>query len=122
MIDDQCRLVVAGSRDIIDQQVVCDAINESGYWGMITEIVSGGAKGVDAIGEMLAAANSIPLIVFLPEWKKYGRSAGPIRNEPMAHYCDAAVLIRKDGVASKGTTSMMKAMLALNKPVHLKEV
>jgi hypothetical protein len=40
----------------------------------------------------------------------------------MAHYCDAAVLIRKDGVASKGTTSMMKAMLALNKPVHLKEV
>ncbi len=43
-------------------------------------IVSGGAKGVDKLAERYAKDNALELIIFLPEWTKYGKRAGPIRN------------------------------------------
>ena len=116
------RLVVAGSRGVTDIRVVAQAIMESGYSQMITEIVCGCARGVDKLGEQLAIKMGIPVKHFPANWDQYGRAAGPIRNEAMGHYCDAAVIVRKDGVSSKGSTSMLRVMKTLNKPVHLKEV
>ena len=81
-----------------------------------TEIVSGGAKGSDEAGEVYADFYSVPLKKFPAEWEKYGNRAGPIRNNKMAVYADALVLIW-DG-KSKGSRHMKEAMLALNKPVY----
>ena len=57
----------------------------------ITEIVSGGAKGADAYGEIWARLNCMPVTQFPANWNLHGKSAGPIRNAQMAAYSDAVV-------------------------------
>lgn len=46
----------------------------------ITEIISGGSKGVDTCAREYALQNNIRLTEFLPEYEKYGRSAPLKRN------------------------------------------
>ena len=58
----------------------------------ITEIVSGGARGVDTAGELWAKQNSIPVKRFPANWERYGSYAGPVRNRQMAVYADAVAL------------------------------
>lgn len=79
-----------------------------------TEIVSGGADGIDKLGEGIARLYEIPLKIFDADWKLYGKRAGPMRNIEMAKYCDIGVIIW-DGY-SKGTVHMMNALLKENKP------
>jgi hypothetical protein len=85
------KVIVAGSRTIYDYAVVKDAIEKSGF--EITELVSGGARGVDRLGERYAEENSIPTKVFIPKWDKYGKRAGYLRNEMMANYADACIMV-----------------------------
>jgi len=66
-----------------------------------TEIVSGGAKGVDTSARYYALKNNIPLKEFLPEYDKYGRSAPLKRNLLIIDYADI-VLAFWDG-KSRGT-------------------
>ena len=69
------------------------------------EIVSGGARGADALGEQYAKEKGYKLTVFPAEWDKYGKSAGYKRNKQMAEYADA-LLAYWDG-ASRGTKMMI---------------
>ena len=46
----------------------------------VTEIVSGGARGIDTCAREYAIAHGIKLTEFLPEYEKYGRSAPLKRN------------------------------------------
>ncbi len=41
----------------------------------VTEIVSGGARGIDSDARAYAQAHGIPLKEFLPEYQKYGRNS-----------------------------------------------
>ena len=54
------RVIIAGSRDIEDAKLVHDAVVASKF--SITEVVSGGARGVDLLGlvwvERVASAQS----------------------------------------------------------------
>ena len=60
------KTIVAGSRSIIDYKIVKRAIESCGF--IITELVSGGANGVDKLGERYAYENSIPIVQFIPDW------------------------------------------------------
>jgi hypothetical protein len=97
------KVIVAGSRHINDYPAICLAIGASGF--EITELVSGGANGVDHLGEQWAKKRGIRIKVFPAEWEKYGRSAGPRRNEQMALYADALILVW-DG-KSTGSRNML---------------
>ena len=66
-----------------------------------TEIVSGGAKGVDTSAREYAQPRGIKLTEFLPEYTKYGRSAPLKRNITIIEYSDI-VLAFWDG-KSRGT-------------------
>lgn len=66
-----------------------------------TEIVSGGAKGIDTCAKKYAKSNGIKLTEFLPEYNKYGRSAPLRRNISIIEYADL-VLAFWDG-KSRGT-------------------
>lgn len=98
------RVIVAGSRDITDYNLVQAAIRMSGF--NMTELVSGGARGVDQLGEMYADRNNIPIKPFPALWKKFGRSAGHIRNAEMGDYAEGLVAIW-DGITT-GTQGMIK--------------
>lgn len=67
----------------------------------VTEIVSGGAKGIDTCAKEYAISNGIKLTEYLPEYEKYGRSAPLKRNITIIENADL-VLAFWDG-ASHGT-------------------
>lgn len=124
------KVVVAGSRTIKLQAVVDAAITsafnkwfaEADDWKMWyrPEIVSGGAYGVDWLGEKYAKKAGLPVRVFPAAWDAYGKGAGYIRNKQMAEYADALIAVW-DG-KSKGTQHMIKIMEALGKPVYVYKV
>lgn len=99
------KVIIAGCREFTNYEFLVQSIYNLGYsdW---TEVVSGGAKGADTLGEQFANNHSIPLKVFPADWNKFGNAAGPIRNNQMALYADALVAFW-DG-KSKGTKNMIE--------------
>lgn len=67
----------------------------------VTEIVSGGARGVDTCAREYAQAHGIKLTEFLPDYTHYGRGAPLNRNLEIIAYADV-VLAFWDGT-SRGT-------------------
>jgi len=105
------RLIVAGSRTFNDEKFLFEVLDS--IQGPIVEIVSGNAEGADKLGEKYAKARGIDLVIFPANWKKHGKAAGPIRNEKMAKYANAAVVFW-DG-KSTGSQNMIRLMENNNK-------
>jgi hypothetical protein len=97
------KTIISVTRTRTDLAVVAGAISSSGF--LITEMVSGGAPGVDTLGEHWAHELGIPVSRFLADWTRYGRRAGPIRNMEMADFAEALIAVW-DG-KSKGTGAMI---------------
>jgi hypothetical protein len=114
------KLLIAGSRTITYYELIRHTLITLNY--NITEIVSGGAKGVDKLGERFAKENNIPIKQFLPDWNTYGKKAGIIRNVQMVDYCDLAIFFW-DG-ESKGTKFTIMESIKHNKlsKVYMLEV
>lgn len=83
----------------------------------VTEIVSGGAKGVDTSAREYAVAKGIKLTEFLPEYGKYGRSAPLRRNITIIEYADL-VLAFWDG-KSRGTKFVIDYCKRIGVPVKV---
>lgn len=81
------KCIVAGSRSFNDYSLMKRKLDNifSNIEGEI-EIVSGGALGSDTLGEKYAHENGLSIKRILPDWDKYGKSAGYKRNEEMAKY------------------------------------
>lgn len=109
------KVIVAGSRSITALLVVEMAWKDSQF--EITELISGGARGVDSLGEQLATQKGIPIKRFTPNWDLYGKKAGILRNMEMGRYADALIACH-DG-SSRGTAHMISFMQSLNKPVFI---
>jgi hypothetical protein len=118
------KLIIAGSRDIEDYECLWEILQSSTM--SITEIVSGKARGVDTLGENYARDIYVPVADFPAQWddleteplriktntrgKQYNALAGFARNERMAQYADACVILRREG--SKGSLDMLKRALS----------
>ena len=81
----------------------------------VTEIVSGGAKGIDTCAREYALANGLKLTEFLPEYEKYGRGAPLKRNLQIIDYADE-VLAFWDR-RSRGTKYVIEQCKKRNKKV-----
>lgn len=113
------KLIIAGSRSIIDYNVLRTAVIKSGLWKKYKtdiEVVSGGARGVDALGEMFAQKNNLKLHKFPADWDTYGKRAGILRNIEMAKQADG-LLALWDG-ESPGTKHMIEHAKAEGLEVH----
>ncbi len=100
------KTIVAGSRDIFNVGEVWQAMEDAPW--VITEVVCGGARGVDSIGSSLAKKAGIPVRMFPvtnKDWNTIGPSAGPRRNRQMAEYAEALIAVW-DG-ESRGTKNMI---------------
>lgn len=101
------KVIIAGSRDIFFPHIVGEAVEESGF--DVTEVVSGGAVGVDALGELYAKQHGLPIHVILAEWSRWGKAAGTIRNRAMADYvAPAGGLVAVWNGKSTGTAHMIE--------------
>ena len=101
------RVIIAGTRTYDDYETLkayadykLSRIEED------IEIVSGSARGADALGERYAKEKGYSVKRFPAEWERYGKRAGPRRNEAMAEYADA-LLAYWDG-ESRGTKNMIE--------------
>ena len=82
-----------------------------------TEIVSGGARGIDSCAKNYANTNGIPLKEFLPNYDEFGRSAPLLRTLEIIDYADI-VLAFWDG-KSRGTKFVIDKCRAKGKPVNI---
>ena len=78
-----------------------------------TEIVSGGAKGIDTCAKKYAISANIKLTEFLPDYSKYGKSAPLYRNLKIIAYADEIIAFW-DG-KSRGTKFVIDNALKQNK-------
>lgn len=131
------KIIICGDRNTDDYSILQEAAKQSGF--KITEVVSGGAKGADALGEKYAKDNKIKLKVFKAEWdnldvegakikerinpwtkkvEKYNASAGFNRNSDMVNYADAVIALQPDGDTS-GTQDTIKKSKEKGIPVFV---
>lgn len=119
-------VVVAGTRDILDQYseavtrfLVENAMDRAPF--PVDAVVSGGADGPDTAGEVIADRYKMPVAEFEADWDntdhpdavvregefgEYNARAGFIRNEQMARYGDALVAVWNG--ESGGTRNMIE--------------
>lgn len=111
-LEDVTRIIVAGSRDFSDYSLLerrldwylqhLDSAN--------IEIVSGGARGADTLGERYAIERGLQLRRFPALWEQNGnKAAGPLRNRLMAWYGTHLVAFSN---GSPGTRNMMQTAQA----------
>ena len=97
------RLAVVGSRDFTDYDRLSRAIAS---FPDVKVVISGGAKGADALAERAAEDLGLECEVFRADWKRYGRGAGPMRNTMIVENSDAILAFLLPG--SRGTLDTLK--------------
>ena len=122
MILPEYKLIVAGGRDFDNAELmsrVLYAMSDVEFADKSISIVSGMAKGADALAYMFAHKLDIKCYEFHARWRHPNGSvntrAGFIRNEEMGQFADG-LLAFHDG-KSVGTAGMIRYMRSLGKPV-----
>ena len=82
------KIAIVGSRGFDDYGLMKEFILTNININDIEAVVSGGARGADALGEKFADEFGIEKIIFKAEWDKYGKRAGFIRNVDIIKNCD----------------------------------
>jgi hypothetical protein len=106
------KLAVIGSRSLTNRDLVYKKLDE--LKDEVELLLSGGAKGADLLAQKWAEENNITTKIFKPEWEKFGKSAGILRNKMIIESCDYCIAFW-DGV-SKGTKSSIDFCVKMNKP------
>lgn len=105
------KIGVVGSRELI--------INDMDKFipSECTEIISGGAVGVDKCAADYARKNNIKLTEILPDYKSFGRGAPLVRNKAIVERADMIIAFW-DG-RSKGTKFIIEYSIKLRKPLKV---
>ena len=113
------RVAIVGSRSI-----EYDRLKDTAYELLCryipanaTEIVSGGAVGIDTLAEIYAKSNHLPTKIFKPDYAKYGRKAPILRNDEIVAYAQY-VLAFWDG-SSHGTAYTVATCIKEGVPVKI---
>lgn len=111
------KIAVIGSRDFNKKEYLYSAIDQfiSESNEVDISIISGGAQGADAIAKSYAHDRSYNYEEFKPDWKQFGRGAGPIRNAAIVEACDTLIAFW-DG-KSRGTQDAINKAKKLNKHI-----
>ena len=101
-------VAIVGSRNFNDYKLFCKIVDEYRKNKKIDKIVSGKCPtGADQLAERYAEENNIPTLLFPAEWKKYGDSAGPIRNKIVIdNATDVIAFPSKYGRGTQGTIKL----------------
>ena len=105
------KLAVIGSRGITDVDF------DKYITEKCVELVSGGARGVDALVRDYAIKKGIKIVEFKPDYEKFGKGAPLKRNEQIVNYADR-VLAFWDG-SSRGTSFTVEYCKRQGKPCEV---
>ena len=120
------KIAVIGSRDFKDIDEARNIIYECFSpleRAIHADLVSGGARGIDSLAEeVIDDINrnydaNIKKIIFKPDWNKYGKKAGFLRNKLIINEADF-VLALWDG-KSKGTKHSIDLAIEKGIPIDI---
>lgn len=77
------RVLVCGGRDFDNYEDLAAALRKVDNARRITLLIEGGASGADALARRWAEARGIPVQTFKADWARWGKAAGPTRNQRM---------------------------------------
>lgn len=100
------KLIIAGSRKFNDYQLLEKEVDNYIGGNLDIEIISGTENGADQMGEDYAKNKNLKITQFHPNREKYGKKAGPIKNEEMAKYATDCIVFIVNG--STGSANMIK--------------
>jgi len=109
------KVAVVGSRTFTDYECMRKTLDVHVKPG--DEIVSGGAKGADKLAEKYAKDQNLNTIIYYPQWDKYGKKAGFLRNRKIIDDADVVVAFW-DG-KSRGTASSIDLARRANKELYI---
>ena len=112
------KLAIIGSRTFTDSELAWNTYKNLPFLDQVTHIISGGAKGADSIAELLAKWSGKEMIVYYPDWDKYGKQAGFIRNRLIINDSDCVLALWD--LKSKGTLNSIQLATKKGIPVHIK--
>ncbi len=110
------KLAIVGSRNFTDYNKFLDIVQKY-FREEIDEIISGGAYGADSLAYRFAKNWKIPFQEFTPNWEKYGKKAGIIRNQKIVDRADIVIAFW-DGF-SKGTKDTLNKAEQSKKPTFI---
>jgi len=102
-------LGIIGGRDFDKYDVLRHQIDPIRSNYDISCIVSGGARGADSLAERYANEYNIKTLIFKPDWDKYGKAAGFIRNSDIINNSDLVIAFWNGN--SKGTLDSINKAL-----------
>ena len=99
------RVLVCGSRYYTNYRKVLKQLERLN----LELVISGACRGADSLAVKAAKACGIPYVEFPAAWEKFGKAAGPIRNEKMLKEGkpDFALVFHSDIASSKGSRHML---------------
>ncbi|MDY6790522.1 MAG: DUF2493 domain-containing protein [Thermodesulfobacteriota bacterium] len=107
------KIAIVGSRSFQDYGLLMKTMAKH----KPSAIVSGGAKGADTLAERYAGEIGVDCIIFKPDWKRYGRAAGPKRNKQIVEAADRIIAFWNG--KSRGTFSTITLAMKARKPVDV---
>lgn len=97
--------LVCGSRDFTNETAIRERLR---YLPVNTRVMHGDAPGADRLAARLAEERGLATIAIPADWDRWGRRAGPIRNEQMLAFKPDAVIAFKSRPRSTGTDHMIR--------------
>ncbi|MBO4501117.1 MAG: DUF2493 domain-containing protein [Clostridia bacterium] len=83
----------------------------------VTEIITGGAEGVDRFAERYADAHGISKHIIRPDYDRHGKAAPLVRNKRIVNLADMVIAFW-DG-SSAGTAFTIKYARKMKKPLKI---
>jgi len=99
------RVLVCGGRDYDDYETVIKCLDAVHQQYGVTLLIEGGANGADAHGGIWADNNGVPRCTMWAQWERYGKAAGPVRNQAMIDLLHPDCVVAFPG--GKGTQNMI---------------
>lgn len=77
------RVLICGDRNWKDFPVILHRLSNVAALKGVEVVIEGEASGADTLGRIAAQQMGIPVLKFPAQWGKYGKAAGPVRNQQM---------------------------------------
>lgn len=107
------KAAIIGGRDFNDYNLMLEVLENVAF----SVVISGGAKGADALAKEYALDHNLEYIEYLADWNAYGKRAGMMRNIDIINACDFVIAFW-DG-NSPGTKNSIELAKRQNKPVTI---
>ena len=104
------KLAIVGTRNPgISYEKFCEFVQHY----PVSEVISGGAKGIDSYAARFAHENHLKLVEFKPDYSSYGRSAPIMRNSLIVDAADGVIAFPNK--SSRGTHDTINKALSVGK-------